>query len=103
MKFRLKLIFPARFERKVKKLKRDIEKESAIFISSRSLLGRGDLRGTLGQQSNTLRGTRTGLSCRLGILNSLWQVGGGGHQVRWLGRRMGEVPDISGKVVGVRQ
>jgi hypothetical protein len=88
MKFRLKLIFPARFERKVKKLKRDIEKESAIFISSRSLLGRGDLRGTLGQQSNTLRGTRTGLSCRLGILNSLWQEEGGWR--RW----------ASGKMVG---
>jgi hypothetical protein len=28
---------------------------------------------------------------------------GDGHQVRWLGRRMGEVLDISGKVTGVGQ
>jgi hypothetical protein len=35
---------------------RHTEKESVIFTSSRSLLGRGELRGALGHQSNTLRG-----------------------------------------------
>jgi hypothetical protein len=50
----------------VKKLKRDTYvKESVTFISSRSLLGRGDLRGTLGHQSKTLRGARADLSYRL--------------------------------------
>jgi hypothetical protein len=43
-------------ERKVKKLQRHTEKESATFLSSRSLLGREDLRGTLSHQSSTLRG-----------------------------------------------
>jgi hypothetical protein len=65
-------------ERKVKELKRrHTEEEFATFISIRSLLGRGDLRGTLGHQSNTLRGTRACLSYRLGILNILWREKGG--------------------------
>jgi hypothetical protein len=42
------------------------------FASGRSLLGRGDLRGTLGHQSNTLRGTRACLSYRLGFLSILY-------------------------------
>jgi hypothetical protein len=57
-------------------------------ISSRPLLGRGDLRGILGHQSNTLRGTRACLSYRLEILNLLWQEKKVGE--RWLGRRMGD-------------
>jgi hypothetical protein len=44
---------------------------TANFISSRPLLGRGDLRGTLHHQSNTLRGVRACLSYRLGFLNIL--------------------------------
>jgi hypothetical protein len=55
----------------VKKLKRETYwEESVTFISSRSLLGRGDLRGTFTHQSNTL-------SYRLGILNILWWGKGG--------------------------
>jgi hypothetical protein len=57
-------------ERKVKKQKRDIE--SVTFLSARPLLGRGDLRGTLSHQSNTLRRVRAHLSYKLGILNILW-------------------------------
>jgi hypothetical protein len=65
-------------EKKVKKWKRDIlRKKSVTFISSRHLLGRGDLRGTLGHQNNTLRGARIRLSYRLGILNILWWEKGG--------------------------
>jgi hypothetical protein len=61
---------------------RHTEKESATFISSRSLLGRGDLRGTLHHQSNTLRVARACLSYRLGILTILWwekRLEGDGH------------------------
>jgi hypothetical protein len=43
------------------------------FISSRPLLRRGDLRRTLGHQSNALRGLRAFLSYRADILNIQWQ------------------------------
>jgi hypothetical protein len=56
------------------------------FISSRSLLGRGDLRGTLSHQGDTLRGVRAHLSYRLGILNLLWQEKGG-----WRGWALGKM------------
>jgi hypothetical protein len=60
---------------------RETEKESANFVSNRSLLGRGDLRGTLGHQSNTLRGARAHLSYMLGFLSILgWEKGS------WRGR-----------------
>jgi hypothetical protein len=68
--------------------KRYTEKESVTFISSRSLLGRGDPRGTLGHHSNSLRRAKACFSCRLGILNILlWEEGG------WRGW-------ASGKMVG---
>jgi hypothetical protein len=38
---------------------RESKKESATSTSSRSLLWRGDLRGTLGHQSDTQRGGGT--------------------------------------------
>jgi hypothetical protein len=80
-------------ERKVKKLKRETYwEESVTFTSSRSLLGRGDLRGTLGHQSNTLRGARACLSYRLGIFNLLWQ-----EKVGWRGMVLGK---MIGKVDG---
>jgi hypothetical protein len=61
--------------------KREItEKESVTFTSSRSFLGRGDLRGILSHQSNSLRGARAGLSYKLEILSPLWQGKGG-----WMG------------------
>jgi hypothetical protein len=41
--------------------KRETEKESVTLASSRSLLWRGDLRGTLGHQSNTERDESTPL------------------------------------------
>jgi hypothetical protein len=37
---------------------RHTKKKSATFVSSRSLLGRGNLRATLSHQSNTVRGVR---------------------------------------------
>jgi hypothetical protein len=52
--------------------KRNTEKEFATFISSKPLLGIGDLRGTLCHQSNTLRGAGAHLSYRLRFLNILW-------------------------------
>jgi hypothetical protein len=61
--------------------KRHTEKESVTFISSRSLLERGDLRRILGHQSNTLRGARACLSYRLGILNILWWEKGGWREI----------------------
>jgi hypothetical protein len=67
-------------ERKMKKRERERErpgKNLPTFTSSRSLLGRGDLRGTLGHQSNTLREERARLSYRLGFLIILWWEKGG--------------------------
>jgi hypothetical protein len=43
----------------MKKQERENKKDSATSINSRSLLGRGDLRGTLSHQSNTERGENT--------------------------------------------
>jgi hypothetical protein len=56
------------------------------FISSGPLLGREDLRGTLGHQSNTLRGVSACFSYRLGILNIQWQEEGG-----WRGWALGKM------------
>jgi hypothetical protein len=50
---------------------RHTEKGSVTLTSSTSFLGRGDLRGTHGHQSNTLRGLRAHLSYRPEILNIL--------------------------------
>jgi hypothetical protein len=64
-------------------------KESVTFISSKPLLGRGDIRGTLSHQSNTLRGAKAHLFYRLGILNILWWEKGGWS--RWaLGKMAGK-------------
>jgi hypothetical protein len=94
-------------ERKMKKQERETEKESTTFASSRSLLGRGDLRGTLGHQSNTLREGRACLSYRLGFLSILWWEKG---DWRWMGIRKndcigewGKVLDIIRKVIGAAQ
>jgi hypothetical protein len=54
--------------------------------SSSFILGRGDLRGTLGYQNNTLRGVRACLFYRLGILNILWQEKGS-----WKGWALGKI------------
>jgi hypothetical protein len=64
-------------ERKMKKQEKESEKESATSTSSRSLLGRADLRGTLGHQSNTLREASVRLSYCLGFLSILWWEKGG--------------------------
>jgi hypothetical protein len=63
-------------ERKMENQERETEKESATFASSRSLLGRGDLTGTLGHQRNAERGKCTPL-LRLGFLRILWWEKGG--------------------------
>jgi hypothetical protein len=77
------------------------------FASSRSLLGRGDLRGTLRHQSNTLRGARAGLSSRLGFLSiQWWEKGGwsGWALGKWTAKgEWGKVLDIIGKVTGAGQ
>jgi hypothetical protein len=52
---------------------RETEKESETFTSSRTLLWRGDLRGTLSHQNNTLRGAKARFSYRLGFLSLLWR------------------------------
>jgi hypothetical protein len=59
-------------ERKMENQERETEKESATFASSRSLLGRGDLRATLSHQSNTLTGARACLYYKLRFLTFLW-------------------------------
>jgi hypothetical protein len=58
-------------ERKMKKQERETKKESATSTNSRSLLGRGELRGTHGHQSNTLRGVRAYLCYKLRFLSIL--------------------------------
>jgi hypothetical protein len=52
----------------MKKQERETKKEPKTSTSSRSLLGRGDLRGILGH----LRGARACLSYRLDFLSILW-------------------------------
>jgi hypothetical protein len=80
------------------------KKESMTFASSKSLLGRGDLRRTLGHQSNTLRGARAHLSYSLGLLSILWWEKG---DWRGMGIRKnakedwGKVLHIIRKVTGV--
>jgi hypothetical protein len=56
-----------------KEKERNSEEESATFTSSRPLFRKKDLRGTLGHQSSTLRGTRARFSHRLGILSIVWR------------------------------
>jgi hypothetical protein len=62
------------------------------FISSRPLLGTGDMRATTGHQNNSLRRARARLSYRLGILNILWwgkEVGGGWALGKMVGKKNG--------------
>jgi hypothetical protein len=56
----------------MKKQERKTEKGFVTFASSRSLLGRGDLRAMLSYQSYTLIGASACLSYNLGFLSFLW-------------------------------
>jgi hypothetical protein len=51
-----------------------LRKEKRKILRERicDLYKREDLKGTLGHQSNTLRGARACLSYRLGFLSMLW-------------------------------
>jgi hypothetical protein len=62
-------------ERKVEKQRRDTEKKSATFISSRSLLGRGHLR-PWPSEYHYERGESM-LLLQAGVLNTLWWEKGG--------------------------
>jgi hypothetical protein len=48
------------------------EKESATFTNSKPVFGKKDLRGSLGHQCSTLRGTRAHFYYRLGFLIITW-------------------------------